>query len=79
MPAKQLDDINGQVNVLNDQVAAAKTQLLVLQSQINAQRQAVAIQNRGILSEKDPMQKKIAQSQSQFHLVRELQCISYCR
>ncbi len=65
VPAKQLDDINGQVNVLKDQIVAAKTQLLVLQSQINAQRQAVAIQNRGILSEKDPMQKKIAQIQDQ--------------
>ena len=65
VPAKQLDDINGQVNVLKDQIVAAKTQLLVLQAQVNAQRQAVAIQNRGILSEKDPMQKKIAQIQDQ--------------
>ncbi|MEO7308064.1 MAG: HlyD family efflux transporter periplasmic adaptor subunit [Ferruginibacter sp.] len=65
VPAKQLDDINGQVNVLKDQIVAAKTQLLVLQAQVNAQRQAVAIQNRGILSEKDPMQKKVAQIQDQ--------------
>lgn len=65
VPAKQLDDINGQVNVLKDQIVAAKTQLLVLQAQVNAQRQAVAIQNRGILSEKDPMQKRIAQIQDQ--------------
>ena len=35
-----------------------KTQLSVLQSQVNAQRRQVAIQNRGILSEKDPMEKK---------------------
>ncbi len=67
VPAKQLDDINGQVNVLEDQIAAAKTQLQVLQSQINAQRQTVAIQNRGILSEKDPMQKKVAQIQEQLN------------
>ena len=65
VPAKQLDDINGQVNILKEQITAAKTQLLVLQSQINAQRQAVAIQNRGILSEKDPMEKKVAQIQDQ--------------
>jgi len=65
VPDKQLDDINGQVNILKEQITAAKTQLLVLQSQINAQRQAVAIQNRGILSEKDPMEKKIAQIQDQ--------------
>jgi HlyD family secretion protein len=67
VPAKQLDDITGQVNVLKQQVAAAKTQLTVLQSQINAQRQVVAIQNRGILSEKDPMQKKVAQLQDQLN------------
>jgi HlyD family secretion protein len=65
VPAKQLDDINGQVNVLKDQIVAAKTQLVVLQTQVNAQRQFVAIQNRGILSEKDPMQKKVAQIQDQ--------------
>lgn len=63
VPAKQLDDINGQVNILKEQIVAAKAQLQVLQSQINAQRQLVAIQNRGILSEQDPMKKKVAQIQ----------------
>jgi len=60
VPAKQLDDINGQVNVLKEQIAA-------VQSQISAQRQVVAIQNRGILSEKEPMEKKIAQIQDQLN------------
>jgi HlyD family secretion protein len=63
VPSKQLDDINGQVNILREQIVAAKTQLQVLQSQINAQRQSVAIQNRGILSEKMPLEKKVAQIQ----------------
>lgn len=67
VPAKQLDDITGQVSVLREKIVAAKTQLKVLQSQINAQRQLVAIQNRGILSEKDPMQKKVAQLQDQLN------------
>lgn len=67
VPAKQLDDINGQVNILKEQIVAAKTQLQVLQSQINAQRQSVAIQNRGILSEQRPMEKKIAQIQDQLN------------
>lgn len=65
VPAKQLDDINGQVSVLNEQIAAAKSQLQVIKSQINAQQQTVSIQNRGILSEKEPMEKKIAQLQDQ--------------
>jgi HlyD family secretion protein len=63
VPSKQLDDINGQVNILREQIVAAKTQLQVLQSQINAQRQSVDIQNRGILSEKMPLEKKVAQIQ----------------
>lgn len=67
VPAKQLDDITGQVNVLKEKIIAAKTQLKVLQSQVNAQRQLVAIQNRGILSEKIPMQKKVAQLQEQLN------------
>lgn len=67
VPAKQLDDITGQVNVLKEKIIAAKTQLKVLQSQVNAQRQLVAIQNRGILSEKKPMQKKVAQLQEQLN------------
>ena len=67
VPAKQLDDINGQVNILKEQIGAARTQLQVLQSQINAQRQSVAIQNRGILSEQLPMEKKVAQIQDQLN------------
>ncbi len=67
VPVKQLDDVNGQVNILREQIVAAKTQLQVLQSQINAQRQSVAIQNRGILSEKVPLEKKIAQIQDQLN------------
>lgn len=65
VPAKQLDDINGQVNVLQEKIVAGKTQLGVLKSQINSQRQLVAIQNRGILSERDPLQKKVAQIEDQ--------------
>lgn len=67
VPSKQLDDINGQVNILQEQIAAAKTQLKVLQSQISSQRQQVAIQNRGILSEKAPMEKRVAQLQDQLN------------
>ena len=67
VPAKQLDDINGQVNILKAQIGAARAQLHVLESQINAQRQSVAIQNRGILSEQLPMEKKVAQIQDQLN------------
>lgn len=75
-PAKQLDDITGQVNILREQIAASKSQTAVLQSQVNSQRQTVAIQNRGILSEKNPMEKKVAQFQDQLNKTKIINPIS---
>ncbi|MEP7143792.1 MAG: HlyD family efflux transporter periplasmic adaptor subunit [Ferruginibacter sp.] len=75
-PVKQLDDITGQVNVLREQIMASKSQLTVLQSQVSSQRQSVAIQNRGILSEKDPMEKKVAQIQDQLDKTKIINPIS---
>lgn len=66
-PVKQLDDITGQVNILQQQITASKSQLTVLQSQVDAQRRSVAIQNKGVLSEKDPMEKRVAQIQDQLN------------
>jgi HlyD family secretion protein len=55
---KQLDDINAQLDV-------ARRQLAVTQQQINVQRNNVSTQNRGILSEADPLKKRVAQLQDQ--------------
>ncbi|GAB2823350.1 HlyD family secretion protein [Ferruginibacter profundus] len=55
---KQLDDMNAQIDV-------ARKQLSVTQQQINVQRNNVATQNRGILSEADPLKKRVAQLQDQ--------------
>ncbi|MBK8501137.1 MAG: HlyD family efflux transporter periplasmic adaptor subunit [Saprospiraceae bacterium] len=57
---RQMDDINGKVRILNKQIAAAETQEVVLNAQIRAARQSVAIQNRGITSEKNPLSKQVA-------------------
>jgi HlyD family secretion protein len=51
---KQLDDINAQIDVVNKQMA-------VTRQQINVQQNAVGTQNRGILSQQKPMEKKAAQ------------------
>jgi HlyD family secretion protein len=69
-PAKQLDDINGQVDVLREQITASESQLAVLQSQISSQKRSIAIQNRGILSEKTPMAKRVEQIQEQLDKTR---------
>jgi len=55
---KQLDDITAQVDV-------ARKQISVTQQQVNVQRSAVATQNRSILSEADPLKKRIAQLKDQ--------------
>ncbi len=58
-PTKQLDDMRSQVEILENQVAASQDQSAVIKKQIKAQQEAVSIQNRGILSEKLPLQKRI--------------------
>lgn len=55
---KQLDDITAQVDV-------ARRQLSVTQQQINVQRNNIATQNRSILSEADPLKKRVAQLHDQ--------------
>ncbi|ROI09922.1 HlyD family efflux transporter periplasmic adaptor subunit [Chryseobacterium sp. H3056] len=62
---KQLDDANGQVQVLQKQISAAQSQRNVLQQQISAAKENVSIQNRAILSERKPAQKKVEQIEEQ--------------
>lgn len=55
---KQLDDINAQIEVMQKQMD-------VTQQQINVQRSNISTQNRGILSEGKPMEKRVAQINEQ--------------
>jgi HlyD family secretion protein len=55
---KQLDDINTEIDV-------ARKQLGVTQQEINVRRSNVATQNRSILSEGKPLQKRVAQLDEQ--------------
>lgn len=61
IPTKQLDDVNGQVDVLQKQIATAESQMGVTRQQIKSQEQQVGIANRAVLSERKPMQERIAQ------------------
>ena len=56
---KQMDDINGRIKILNKQIKATESQKTVLDAQIKSATQSVAIQNRGIVSEKEPMAKQV--------------------
>ena len=62
---KQLDDANGQINVIQKQITAAQSQLSVLQQQISTAKENVSIQNRAILSERKPTEKKVEQIDEQ--------------
>jgi HlyD family secretion protein len=55
---KQLDDINAEIDVVNKNMK-------VTQQQINVQRNNTATQNRSILSEAEPLRKRIAQLKDQ--------------
>jgi HlyD family secretion protein len=55
---KQLDDINAQIDVLNKQIAVTRQQIVVNRSNVNTQ-------NRGILSESEPLKKRVAQLEDQ--------------
>ncbi len=62
---KQLDDWNGQVQVIEKQIEAAQTQLTTLNQQIASTKENISIQNRAVLSEKLPNQKKVLQIDDQ--------------
>ncbi len=62
---KQLDDAIGQIAVLQKQLNTAKEQLGVLEQQIASTRASVNLQNRGILSEKPGIQKRVEQVNDQ--------------
>jgi HlyD family secretion protein len=55
---KQVDDINMQVD-------ATRKQMLVTQQQINVQRSTTGTQNSSIMSEKNPLEKQVAQLSQQ--------------
>jgi HlyD family secretion protein len=55
---KQLDDINSQIDVV-------KKSMAVTQQQINVKKNDIATQNRTILSEAEPLRKRVAQLKDQ--------------
>lgn len=59
-PSKQLDDVDGQIQVLEKQIQAAEKQQNIIQQQIKSTQRQVAIQNRSILSERKPLESQIA-------------------
>ena len=64
-PAKQLDDINGQISILNQQIVAASANVGTLNQQIKSAESTVSIQNRAVLSEEQPIVQRIAQIEDQ--------------
>ena len=67
---KQLDDITGQISILSRQIEAAESQIKVLERQSQTQKDVVSIQNRGISSEKGPLEKRLKQLDDQISRTR---------
>ncbi|MFT4665382.1 MAG: HlyD family secretion protein [Polaribacter sp.] len=67
VPQKQLDDLVGQKLVLQKQLEATKTKSEVINAQMKAAKTNVNIQNRAILSEVEPNQKKLELIQKQMN------------
>ncbi|MBP7185106.1 MAG: HlyD family efflux transporter periplasmic adaptor subunit [Saprospiraceae bacterium] len=63
--AQQVDDINGKVDVLVKQIEATQKQKAVIKAQINAARATADLQNKAILSERQPLEKKVLQIDDQ--------------
>ena len=62
---KQLDDLTAQVRITEKEVEAARQQVDILQQQIQMQQEVASIQNRGLFSEKEPLEKQIEQVSDQ--------------
>jgi HlyD family secretion protein len=60
---KQLDDINAEVDILRKQMKVTEQQIMV-------QRNNTGTQNRGILSQEKPLQKRVAQLEDQLNKAR---------
>jgi len=64
-PSKQLDDVQGQMNVLEKQISVAQLQMSVLQQQITSAEKSTKTKNRSIMSEAEPMQAQINRIENQ--------------
>ncbi len=64
-PAKQLDDIEGQIAVLQRQMASTQSQVAILRQQRQSYSAQVALQNRATSSERQPTQARIAEIDEQ--------------
>lgn len=64
-PQKQLDDIEGQMDIMQMQMESTQSQIALINQQIVSQKAQVGIQNRGILSETQPLKMRVAQIDEQ--------------
>lgn len=75
-PVKQLDDLQGQVDILAKQREAAESQIEILNQQMDTQKDLVANKNRAVMSEEKPMLSSIARMENQLEKCNILNPIS---
>lgn len=66
-PAKQLDDVNALIDLIQQQIKALESQIAVSQTQIKSQTILLNAQNSGINSEKLPLEKRKALASDQLN------------
>lgn len=65
VPAKQLDDIDGQISILRRRMTSTSSQIAIIKQQRTSYVAQVALQNRATSSEREPVQVRIAQLDQQ--------------
>ncbi len=65
VPAKQLDDLQGKVDVISKQIEAAAVQIPLLQQKKEALKKQTLINNRGLMSETKPLAESISRFENQ--------------
>ncbi|MES2795734.1 MAG: HlyD family efflux transporter periplasmic adaptor subunit [Bacteroidota bacterium] len=64
-PQKQLDDLEGQMDILQKQMEGTQSLIALTNQQIASQKAQTNIQNRGVLSESQPLKVRVAQIDEQ--------------
>jgi HlyD family secretion protein len=64
---QQKDDISGKVAILEKQIEAMNKQLIVISTQIESAKQTAGLQNKALLSEREPIEAQLSIIQDQIN------------
>lgn len=65
LPQKSIDDLEGQMQILDKQIEATRSSINITDQQIKSNSAQISIQNKGLLSESGPLQKNVEMLEEQ--------------